>query len=161
MTLQVQELQRYLELCKHSPLKYLDYLSCGGISFDEPLDSDSLRGGSSPIFRSDDLLNKLHSEWFGCRMLVLREPVSKRARWDHELPVLLIEPTIWYFDPNSPVQKMSYHGWMNAVPETSAMLYVSPGPTAQQSFLDFLVEVDERYRPQKHTRLYGGLRVYR
>jgi hypothetical protein len=78
------------------------------------------------------------------RSIVVRKRDAKTPTWDGCEPAIIVEPAIWYFDPDTPTERMGFMWWSASVNERVSIGIEAQTPRARRNLTDFLVEDRER-----------------
>jgi hypothetical protein len=79
------------------------------------------------------------------RAIVTRKREAKTPTWDGRAAAFIIEPTIWYFDPNSRVHDVGFKYWQPALDKATSP---KENPVARRTFAEFWLEGIEQYGPK-------------
>ena len=163
--------RRILECWRFSHFKYLDMMgisswgnSNSSVCAPGLFMSDQGECFSGPAIvdnkKLSGVLKKLHAELIESRTLVTRAREARMPTWHGSTswtitlrarisrspyqtePAFIVEPSLWYFDPNSEVYRTNFRAWMNAFPETLAALEVTRFPTNARTFIEFMFDYD-------------------
>jgi hypothetical protein len=86
---------------------------------------ESIRWGLSPFAEflpPEDFLRELRLHQVRNRSIIARNRDAEMPSWRAGVPAFIVEPGIWYFDPESSVHKMNFQVGIDALPGVPAEL---------------------------------------
>jgi hypothetical protein len=87
-----------------------------------------------------EFYSKILGEAMKSRTIVPRPHGSTMPTWIHGIPALIVEPCVWYFDPNSRVLETNLESWTKMVPHWLATRTTANSATTHRSLIEFFLE---------------------